>query len=134
MQASAETTTTTFEASASTSNPDNAVNAHSETNSNINRNGHRNSKSHVDLSALENLIGVSAAFLRQAVVLVNESLSEDEQLTYVSKYSPGSTIGTSFLQLPCLHLHLHTLSLRLVPAQENTFGTHATTSRSSSTA
>ena len=38
---------------------------------------------------------VSVIVLRQAVDLVNTSLTEDGQLSYVSKYIPGSTIGVS---------------------------------------
>ncbi|KAI5124443.1 hypothetical protein M0805_008327 [Coniferiporia weirii] len=46
-----------------------------------------------DHTPLENLVAVSVTVLRQAIALVNESLIEDAQLTYVSKYIPGSTIG-----------------------------------------
>ncbi|EJD04303.1 uncharacterized protein FOMMEDRAFT_133608 [Fomitiporia mediterranea MF3/22] len=43
--------------------------------------------------SLEKLLLVAVVVLRQAIDLVDESLSEDAQLTQVSKYIPGSTIG-----------------------------------------
>ena len=46
-----------------------------------------------DGQSLEKLMRVSVIVLRQAVDLVNTSLTEDGQLSYVSKYIPGSTIG-----------------------------------------
>ena len=48
-----------------------------------------------DGQSLEKLMRVSVIVLRQAVDLVNTSLTEDGQLSYVSKYIPGSTIGVS---------------------------------------
>lgn len=43
--------------------------------------------------AQEKLVQVAVAVLQQAVELVERSLVNDEQLTQVSKYIPGSTIG-----------------------------------------
>ena len=43
--------------------------------------------------AQEKLVQVAIAVLQQAVDLVERSLANDEQLTTVSKYIPGSTIG-----------------------------------------
>ncbi|KAA1468554.1 hypothetical protein DENSPDRAFT_833894, partial [Dentipellis sp. KUC8613] len=42
---------------------------------------------------LEQLQDVSVKVLEQAVDLLNNSLSSDDQLTYNSKFLPGSTIG-----------------------------------------
>lgn len=43
--------------------------------------------------ALDRLLEVSTVVLRQAIELVENSLSSDEQLSAPSKYIPGSTIG-----------------------------------------
>jgi hypothetical protein len=43
---------------------------------------------------LEQLIDVGVTILSQALDLVNDSLTSDEQLTVHSQYMPGSTIGT----------------------------------------
>ncbi|KAL5534565.1 hypothetical protein ACEPAG_1028 [Sanghuangporus baumii] len=43
--------------------------------------------------SLDKLLQVSVIVLGQAVDLVNQSLSEDDQLTMESKFIPGSTIG-----------------------------------------
>jgi len=42
---------------------------------------------------LENLLAVSETVVRQAIDFVRDDLSSDEQLTFRSKYIPGSTIG-----------------------------------------
>lgn len=43
---------------------------------------------------LEQLVDVGVTILSQALDLVNDSLTSDEQLTVHSQYMPGSTIGT----------------------------------------
>ncbi|KAG8726130.1 hypothetical protein FRC12_023677, partial [Ceratobasidium sp. 428] len=42
---------------------------------------------------VEQLTEVARAVLGQAVDLLQNTLSDDDQLTYQSKYIPGSTIG-----------------------------------------
>lgn len=42
---------------------------------------------------LENLLAVSETVVRQAIDFVRDDLSSDDQLTFRSKYIPGSTIG-----------------------------------------
>ena len=42
---------------------------------------------------LENLLAVSTIVLRQAVEFLEEHITADDQLSYRSKYMPGSTIG-----------------------------------------
>ncbi|KAH9921993.1 uncharacterized protein BXZ73DRAFT_51534 [Epithele typhae] len=60
---------------------------------------HSAAVSHLDVAskdepvALGRLLEVSTAILRQAVDLVDNSLTSDEQLTTHSNYIPGSTIG-----------------------------------------
>ena len=44
---------------------------------------------------LEQLIEVGTIILNQALDLLNNSLTSDEQLTIRSQYMPGSTIGMS---------------------------------------
>ncbi|PCH33396.1 hypothetical protein WOLCODRAFT_135113 [Wolfiporia cocos MD-104 SS10] len=44
-------------------------------------------------SALARLLEVSTVVLQQAIDLVDDSLTSDEQLTVHSQYMPGSTIG-----------------------------------------
>lgn len=46
------------------------------------------------MNNLEQLIDVGTTILNQALDLVNDSLTSDEQLTVHSQYMPGSTIGT----------------------------------------
>jgi hypothetical protein len=48
-------------------------------------------------SNLEQLIDVGITILSQALDLVNDSLTSDEQLTVHSQYMPGSTIGTMLI-------------------------------------
>ena len=45
-------------------------------------------------SNLEQLVDVGITILSQALDLVNDSLTSDEQLAVHSQYMPGSTIGT----------------------------------------
>jgi len=45
------------------------------------------------MNNLEQLIDVGTTILNQALDLVNDSLTSDEQLTVHSQYMPGSTIG-----------------------------------------
>lgn len=47
-----------------------------------------------EATALARLLEVSTVVLRQAVDLVNDNLTSDDQLTVHSQYLPGSTIGT----------------------------------------
>jgi hypothetical protein len=44
---------------------------------------------------LEQLIDVGTTILNQALDLLDNSLTSDEQLTIHSQYMPGSTIGTT---------------------------------------
>jgi hypothetical protein len=48
-----------------------------------------------DMKDLEQLIDVGTTILNQALDLVNDALTSDEQLTVHSQYMPGSTIGTT---------------------------------------
>lgn len=52
-----------------------------------------NSEQLDEATALARLLEVSTIVLRQAVDLVNDSLTSDDQLTIHSQYLPGSTIG-----------------------------------------
>ena len=45
------------------------------------------------MTNLEQLIEVGTTILNQALDLLNNSLTSDEQLTVHSQYMPGSTIG-----------------------------------------
>jgi hypothetical protein len=47
-----------------------------------------------EMKDLEQLIDVGTTILNQALDLVNDSLTSDQQLTVHSQYMPGSTIGT----------------------------------------
>jgi hypothetical protein len=47
----------------------------------------------VDFSPFEQLILVAVAVLEQAVDLVENSLKQDDELTFASTLIPGSTIG-----------------------------------------
>lgn len=58
---------------------------------------------------MENLLMVSRTVLRQAIDLVNDSLSADDQLTFQSNYIPGSTIGTPHMQNSALFGVAHRL-------------------------
>jgi hypothetical protein len=55
---------------------------------------HRPPEDEMKDSNLEQLIDVGITILSQALDLVNDSLTSDEQLTVHSQYMPGSTIGT----------------------------------------
>ena len=72
-----------------------------------------------DGQSLQKLMRVSVIVLRQAVDLVNTSLTEDGQLSYVSKYIPGSTIGVYCFLIFCFsHPYLssrYLLSFLLIP-------------------
>jgi hypothetical protein len=48
-----------------------------------------------EMKDLEQLIDVGTTILNQALDLVNDSLTSDEQLAVHSQYMPGSTIGTT---------------------------------------
>lgn len=48
-----------------------------------------------EATPLENLLAVSVIIVRQAVDFLEENITSDEQLSYRSKYIPGSTIGVS---------------------------------------
>jgi len=43
---------------------------------------------------VEQLIDVCTSILNQALDLVNDTLTSDDQLDFHSQYMPGSTIGT----------------------------------------
>jgi hypothetical protein len=77
------------------------------------------------LSPLAQLQFVSTTVLQQALDLVENILTSDEQLTIQSKFLPGSTIGIPALYDPYLLLRPH---------QENICGTHEITSFSLSIA
>ena len=47
----------------------------------------------MESTSLDQLLWVAKAVLEQALVLVREALTSDDQLSYPSKYIPGSTIG-----------------------------------------
>ncbi len=47
-----------------------------------------------ETTSLKRLLEVSTIVLQQAVDLVDNSLTSDDQLTIHSQYMPGSTIGT----------------------------------------
>ena len=53
---------------------------------------------------LEQLLDVGTTILNQALDLVNDSLTSDEQLTVHSQYMPGSTIGTNVVRSSQGHL------------------------------
>ena len=75
---------------------------------------------------LEQLIDVGVTILSQALNLLNDSLTSDEQLTAHSRYMPGSTIGTMLIprsQGPYARLVLNACPL----TQVNIFVTRETT-------
>jgi len=51
-------------------------------------------------SQLSELLFVSSTILQQAVDLVDNVLTDNNQLTVQSKYLPGSTIGNLFAHIP----------------------------------
>lgn len=66
-----------------------------------------------EMKDLEQLIDVGTTILNQALDLVNDSLTSDEQLTVHSQYMPGSTIGTNDVVLRLMAIMLELiLSLR----------------------
>ena len=67
---------------------------------------------------LENLLAVAVIVLHQAIDLLEDKISSDDQLSYRSKYIPGSTIGESRRDPSDLRSGLKTLSLhdRKTPA------------------
>jgi len=58
------------------------------------QNDHHRPEDEMKDSNLEQLVDVGITILSQALDLVNDSLTSDEQLTVHSQYMPGSTIGT----------------------------------------
>ena len=54
-----------------------------------------NAHSIAEMRRLEQLLDVSTKVLAQAIDLLDNSLTSDNQLTVSSKYLPGSTIGDS---------------------------------------
>lgn len=52
-----------------------------------------NAHSIAEMRSLEQLLDVSTKVLAQAIDLLDNSLTSDDQLTVSSKYLPGSTIG-----------------------------------------
>lgn len=95
-----ETSTTSLVAPNGYSSANN-TNANAHTKLNGNGIGHEQTEESANLkdrdpdlhTPLENLVAVSATVLLQAVDLVANVLQDDAQLTHVSKYIPGSTIG-----------------------------------------
>jgi hypothetical protein len=66
-----------------------------------------------EMKDLEQLIDVGTTILNQALDLVNDSLTSDEQLTVHSQYMPGSTIGMNDVVLRLMAIMLELiLSLR----------------------
>jgi hypothetical protein len=63
------------------------------------------------MTNLEQLIEVGTTILNQALDLLNNSLTSDEQLTVHSQYMPGSTIGMTSNAPPLLDPRL-TLTFR----------------------
>lgn len=61
------------------------------------QNDHHSPEDEMKNSNLEQLIDVGITILSQALDLVNDSLTSDEQLTVHSQYMPGSTIGTMLI-------------------------------------
>ena len=57
-----------------------------------------------NMKDLEQLLDVGTTILNQALDLVNDSLTSDEQLTVHSQYMPGSTIGTNVVRSSQGHL------------------------------
>ena len=47
-----------------------------------------------EMKDVEQLIDVCTSILNQALDLVNDTLTSDDQLDFHSQYMPGSTIGT----------------------------------------
>ena len=76
----------------SSSNNPSVANGHASTPST--RPFQKLSEERSDEDAQEKLVQVAVAVLQQAVDLVERSLVSDEQLIQVSKYIPGSTIGS----------------------------------------
>ena len=52
-----------------------------------------------EMQSLEQLLDVSTKVLAQAIDLLDNSFTSDNQLTVSSKYLPGSTIGDSHVLL-----------------------------------
>lgn len=48
-----------------------------------------------EMRNLEHLLDVGITILNEALDLLNNTLTSDEQLTVYSQYMPGSTIGTN---------------------------------------
>jgi hypothetical protein len=65
------------------------------------QNGGHHPEDEMKDSNLEQLIDVGTTIMSQALDLVNDSLTSDEQLTVHSRYMPGSTIGTMPVRLIC---------------------------------
>ena len=61
------------------------------------QNDHHRSEDEMKDPNLEQLIDVGVTILSQALDLVNDSLTSDEQLIAHSQYMPGSTIGTMLI-------------------------------------
>lgn len=56
-------------------------------------------------SQLSELLFVSTTVLQQALDLVDNVLTDNDQLTVQSKYLPGSTIGNMFPRIYCSHFN-----------------------------
>lgn len=77
---------------------------------------------HTNGDQLSQLLAVSSTVLQQALDLVDNVLTDDDQLTVQSKYLPGSTIGL----FPYIYPVLSLTSMR----QGNTYAMHGITSLS----
>jgi hypothetical protein len=63
----------------------------------------QSSSSTTEAGQLDQLLDVGSKVLDQALDLLNNSLTSDEQLTTSSKFLPGSTIGYFSIHLVYLH-------------------------------
>jgi len=67
---------------------------------------HQDGNKSTETTPLNQLIWTSTVIVQQALTLLNESISSDDQLTFQSQLLPGSTIGKQLR-----HAHAHFLLL-----------------------
>ena len=91
------------------------------------QNDHHRPEAEMHDPNLEQLIDVGVTILSQALDLVNDSLTSDEQLTVHSRYMPGSTIGTVLIPRSQHPIDTQPIALSLFLAQANIFATRETT-------
>lgn len=60
-----------------------------------------------EMTPLERLLLVSRTVLQQAIDMLTENISSDEQLSFQSNYIPGSTIGLVALHASHVHVQTH---------------------------